>query len=407
MLRSMRDRLVSVSEEVAQALTKANWHAETAPSHVRGRVQAGITDIAHTQDWLQTRLSQLPTDPQQRYAAMQDMLQMQFVAVQKVSSILDELLTMRNKPVSPDYLPPEMRPPPDPRFQVQPLPSFGTLQAGAPIARDFGPALAAPITAPLFGAQPALPHFGNDPQLLLPGPAMEPLEPSWGPLPQAFAPAAQRGGAVHLTSLDVPSGQPMPAGQVPRALAGRKADRPSRKGGSGKRPGLVTGALLLAIAVVGIGGYVAWSQMSGSARPQRVAIGDPAARKATGPGSATAPVRPLDPVASRVPQAPPMSAPPLADDAGPAGVPGENFVAVIATHREKDGLTNMFIELRKAYPEIVAARKATAQTVNLGTDGVWYQLVLLPPGTRQQAQGVCDELRRAGYPRCAIRPNKP
>ncbi len=37
----MRNRLITVSEEVSQTVTKANWHAETAPAHVRARVQAG------------------------------------------------------------------------------------------------------------------------------------------------------------------------------------------------------------------------------------------------------------------------------------------------------------------------------------------------------------------------------
>ena len=50
------------------------------------------------------------------------------------------LLALRNKPVAPEYLPPEQRP----------YPAYGALDPGTPIARDFGPALISPATAPLF-----------------------------------------------------------------------------------------------------------------------------------------------------------------------------------------------------------------------------------------------------------------
>ena len=205
----------------------------------------------------------------------------------------------------------------------------------------------------------------------------------------------------------------MGPGEMPRAFIQRQAEpqgKPPPKGArkyqrpkSRNRMGLITAGLVGAILAVGVWGWLLWgSSSSSSSKPQRVAIGDPAARKTTNAAPSAAPVRSVDPAAARVPQAPPMSAPPFADAAGSDG-----FVAVIATHREKDGLTNMFMDLRKQYPGIIATRKAIAQTVNLGADGVWYQLVLLPPGPRAQAEAVCEELRRAGYPRCAVRPNKP
>ena len=420
LLRGMRNRLVSVSDEVSRTITKANWHAETAPAHVRARVQAGIADITATQDWLQARLAQLPEDPQVRYAAMQEMLQVQFVAVQKVTTILDELLALRNKPVSPAYMPTDVRQPPP----------YGGFDPGGPIARDFAPALASPATAPLFDppvarqplypAEPQQPFAYPAPQPMHPHGAMSPpphweppredyaREPQWGPLPAAFGPAAHHPSAVHLADLEPSLAPPMAPGEMPRALAGRRAEpkaaqrgaRKSEKQASRSRIGMVTIGLVAAIAIVAVGGTFAWKSISGGSRPQRVAIGDPAARNVANAGNTAVPVRSVDPIVSRVPQAPPMSAPPF-----PEGT--DDFVPVIATHREKDGLTNLFMELRKQYPGIVATRKAIAQTVNLGNDGVWYQLVLLPPGPRTQAEGICDELKRAGYTRCAVRPNKP
>lgn len=456
LLRGMRNRLIAVSEEVSRTVTKANWHAETAPAHVRTRVQASIADITNTQDWLQTRLAQLPDEAQARYAAMQEMLQVQFVAVQKVTTILDELLALRNKPVAPEYLPSEMRPPqPEPRALAGGYPSanLGPLDPGTPIARDFAPALATPTSAPLFDAPTSLqPLFPLDPpprpqapayaqpqpSLSFPMPtqlhpsspqqSMEPQwehqwdhqrdasrdpnwdpprEPQWGQMPSAFAPQTATPGAVHLSDLEPTLAPPMGPGEMPRAFTQRppeaKAKAPQKGARKYQRPaprsrmGLVTIGLVAAIVVVGVGGWLLWGAVAGGTKPQRVAIGDPTARKGTAAGPSTAPVRSVDPIVARVPQAPPMSAPPLGDD----------FVPVIATHREKDGLTSIFMELRKQYPGIVATRKAIAQTVNLGSDGVWYQLVLLPPGPREQAEAICEELRRAGYPRCAVRPNKP
>lgn len=440
LLRGMRNRLVTVSEEVSQTVTKANWHAETAPAHVRARVQASIADITNTQDWLQSRLAKLPDDAQERYAAMQEMLQVQFVAVQKVTTILDELLALRNKPVAPEYLPSEMRPPgqPEPPTFAGGFPraGYGAPDPGTPIARDFAPALATPATVPLFDApSPPKPLFPLDqqPQALIPFNAPQPLqqpmafpmpsqppvdqwdhhrEPQWGPIPSGFGPQPHAPGAVHLSDLDPALSQPVGPGDMPRAFTQRPPEpqpRPQQRGARKyqrpeprRRVSLVTVGLLAAIVVVGLGGWLLWGSIAGGTKPQRVAIGDPSARKGANVGSTTAPVRSVDPATTRVPQAPPMSAPPFAEAAS-----GEDFVPVIATHREKDGLTNMFMDLRKQYPGIIATRKAIAQTVNLGSDGVWYQLVLLPPGPRAQAEAVCEDLRRAGYPRCAVRPNKP
>ncbi len=80
---------------------------------------------------------------------------------------------------------------------------------------------------------------------------------------------------------------------------------------------------------------------------------------------------------------------------------------VIATHREKDGLTNMFMELRKQYPNIV--RDPESARADREPGGGWRMVSARPAAARPraQAEGICDELRRAGYARCAVRPNKP
>ena len=106
-----------------------------------------------------------------------------------------------------------------------------------------------------------------------------------------------------------------------------------------------------------------------------------------------------------------MSSPPLADrpgveEQGPSAARGTQdggFVSVIATHRDKDTLAAMYADLRKQYPTIIGVRQAEAQSINLGSQGVWHHLVLMPPLPRPQAEATCEELRRAGNARCAVR----
>lgn len=379
-LRGMRDRLVAVSDEISRTLTKANWHAETVPAQIRVPVQAAIADITSTQNWLQARLGQLPVDQQQRYQAMHEMLQVQFVALQKVTSIVDELLALRDRPAQPEYLPPAQRP--------QPMLPLAPPQAQVPFARDFG--------APPAGGAHA-------PRVL--------QQPQRGAPQHAYAPMQGRAAPVRLADLDGQTMQPAPPPQARPPAAERTKGKSKGKGKSEKagassmRLGMVAGALVGTIIVLGIVGYVAFTRMSGTqtagSRTQRVAIGDPAARQATNNGvSGTAPVRSVDGAAVRVPQAPPMSSPPLADR---QGAQDNGFVSVIATHRDKDALAAMYADLRKQYPTIIGVREAEAQSINLGAQGVWHHLVLMPPLSRPQAEATCEELKRAGNARCAVR----
>lgn len=437
-LRSMRDRLVGVSEEVTHTLGTAGWYADTAPAHLRAEARAAIADIAKTQEWLKGRIAFLPQDPQQRYDAMRDMLEVQFVALQKITSLVEQLIASRLPAPQPSPRAPLALPPPASLF---PAPASPPQPANPPLAVDFAPAMAQGAVAPLFPmapqhlsphppAQAGHPQRHAHPSGQAPGqpPGQAPGQAWPAAWPDAYPDAypetypEARGAAdphghpapLRLSDLDAPSTRPPT--DLPRAITGRrnaapkgkaKEKAPARAAWPFGRRGLITAALLAAIVAVGIAGYFA---LTSRAHPQRVAIGDPAARNLSARRTGPAPVRSTDPVANRVPSAPPMSAPPLADpnaanapaSANPA-LEGGGFVPVIATHRDKQALSELYAQLRRQHPSIVAARQAQAQTVNLGSQGVWHQLILMPPAPRPEAEAICDALRRDGYPRCVVR----
>lgn len=397
----MRERLDDLSTVIAEALTKANWHAEMAPLSMRVSARAAAAEIAHTQEWLRERLRVLPIDPQHRYAVMQDLLQAQFVALQKVTSIVENLMMLRERPAAPEYMPPR---PAAPRKPAAPLePQFSTpLFAHAPRPSELAPPRPQPAATP--------------------GPA------GWA-MPRMFAPPAQP-APVRLADLD-PGAAPRTQSRIapPRDPGQGKSEKTDARRYSVSGLALRSAVLTAAIVAVLGAGYFAYARLGSGAKTaakppaksERVAIGDPTARANTGAGRTPPPVRSLDAGTGRVPSAPPMSAPPLDDRPG-SPVPGlivtqpavpkanmrtaggDRFVPVIATHRERTALLNLLGELKRQYPAVLGPRQAEAQAVDLGDQGVWHHLVLLPPGNRQQAATTCDALRAAGYPRCTVRP---
>ena len=79
------------------------------------------------------------------------------------------------------------------------------------------------------------------------------------------------------------------------------------------------------------------------------------------------------------------------------------FVAVVFTHQDREAALDAFTELRERYPNVLAKRKAEAQTIEIADKGTWHRLVVLPAGTRKNAVGVCDRLEAAGYDRCWVK----
>ena len=412
-LRTMRDRLSNVSHEISELLGKLEWEVEAAGPEVRNHARDAAADVVRTQEWLNHRMSQLPLDPGQRYAAMQEMLQVQFVALQKVSSIINDVLIARDRMYASHQQQQQAM-----LLQQQTYPQ---------------PILPPPAGAPQVSTFDLLPLQPPQPHSLFPLPQHH-AEPRWDSgvsglhdILQVPPPAA----AVRLADLSAPPQDTPRTGGRPRGeqTKGRstktskpaKQDRKAQRGSS-RRLAAWSGLLLCLIAVLGVAGYYVGfgriatriSSATNTAH-KRVSLGDPAARD-----QALANAGAQGNPATRVPSPPPMAAPPLEDaGSGAPRVPGlmvvqpqvprstgstQSFVAVVATHRDKQALAKIYNDLRRQYPAILGPRRADAQSVNLGDSGVWHHLVLLPAGPREDAQAICSDLRAAGYPRCMVRP---
>lgn len=109
-------------------------------------------------------------------------------------------------------------------------------------------------------------------------------------------------------------------------------------------------------------------------------------------GSATSPVRKPTPAADN------------GEDRAAKPEPPPRFVAVVFTHREPASAISVFAELQQRYPRVLAKRKGEAQPVEVAEKGIWHRLVVLPAGTRQSADSLCDQLQAAGYDRCWVKP---
>lgn len=404
----MHDRLASVSHEIADLLAKLEWHAEAAGPDVRMHARHAAADVVRTQDWLNHRMSHLPLDPSQRYAAMQEMLQVQFVALQKVATIVNDVLTLRSAQAQiPAQIPAQ-------------FPAHGhSLPPLAPPQQASAFALSVPQQP-----QQAMPYAPQHaPQY--------PQEPNWDVQAGVQGLLQPPGPPVRLADLAPALDTPRTAAKTKSIQTSGRSAKATKKGkkksaevgGSTRRLALWSGALLGAIIVLGGIGYLAYANFGShkstlaaraTPRKERVSLGDPSARDQA---LANAEVNSGP---SRVPAPPPMSSPPLTEaGAGGGRVPGlivaqpqaprpdprtQPFVAVIATHRDKQALAKIYNDLRRQFPSVLGSKRADAQTVDLGENGVWHHLILLPPGPREQAEGYCAELRAAGYPRCMVRP---
>jgi hypothetical protein len=146
------------------------------------------------------------------------------------------------------------------------------------------------------------------------------------------------------------------------------------------------------------------------------------------PPAAAAPARPAQPPPVRVVTA--SSAPPAAEAAAPppaktpvpksqaakpppakvkeasAHAPpassGSGYVAVLSSQKSRMDALKIFANMQEKYGDVLSSRTPDVQEANLGEKGVWYRLVVGPPGSRDAASGVCSQLKTAGYSGCWV-----
>lgn len=154
------------------------------------------------------------------------------------------------------------------------------------------------------------------------------------------------------------------------------------------------------------------------APPQRVTIGQPppppqqpppqaedpppppAARRASIAQPPPAPAPPPPPPAARpAPQAKVAAAPPPPPIVNTTGA---GYVAVVSSQKSRVDALKAFADVQQKYGEALSGKTPDVQEANLGEKGIWYRAVIGPPGSREAANGVCSQLKSAGYPSCWV-----
>jgi outer membrane biosynthesis protein TonB len=134
--------------------------------------------------------------------------------------------------------------------------------------------------------------------------------------------------------------------------------------------------------------------------PQRVTIGQPP------PQQAPQVEEPPAPPARKAPAPPPQvakAAPaPRAAPPPPAANTGAGYVAVLSSQKTRMDALKAFADLQQKYGEALSGRVPDVQEADLGEKGIWYRVVVGPPGSRNAANGVCSQLKTAGYSSCWV-----
>ncbi len=140
--------------------------------------------------------------------------------------------------------------------------------------------------------------------------------------------------------------------------------------------------------------------------PRRVASAQPAV--AVEPPAAAAPApaperadterrRPVVRQAARTVESPSPAAAPATTSTGTSG-----YVAVLSSRKSHMDALKTFADMQQKYSSVLQGRTPDVRETNLGDKGVWFRVVVGPPGSRESANGVCNQLKTAGYVGCWV-----
>lgn len=136
--------------------------------------------------------------------------------------------------------------------------------------------------------------------------------------------------------------------------------------------------------------------------PRRVASAQPVT--AADPPPTVASVQPrVEPETKRRPPAVRQAARTTADApaaAAPSGTTG--YVAVLASRQSHMDALKSFADIQQKHASVLQGRTPDVREANLGEKGIWYRVVVGPPGSRESANSVCSQLKSQGYTGCWI-----
>ena len=61
-----------------------------------------------------------------------------------------------------------------------------------------------------------------------------------------------------------------------------------------------------------------------------------------------------------------------------------------------------FADIQQKHSSVLQGRTPDVREANLGEKGIWYRVVVGPPGSREAANSVCSQLKAQGYTGCWI-----
>ena len=155
------------------------------------------------------------------------------------------------------------------------------------------------------------------------------------------------------------------------------------------------------------------------AQPAAVAAAAPAAPvkpiKVTKISAPEEPTGSIDPEAA-APAKPKKIKKPVSDAASAAATPasastsvattGSGFVAVLASvprsNSSRMDALKRFADMQQKYASVLSGKTPDVAEANLGTKGSYHRLVVGPPGSREQANSLCSQLKSQGYTDCWV-----
>lgn len=143
-----------------------------------------------------------------------------------------------------------------------------------------------------------------------------------------------------------------------------------------------------------------------AAPPRRVASAPPTAAIEPPPAAIAPPPPRAEPEARRAVPTTRQAArtPPPAPAAAPSAAPSSGYVAVLASRQSHMDALKSMADIQQKHPGILQGKAADVREANLGEKGVWYRVVVGPPGSRETANSVCGRLKSEGYSGCWIMP---
>lgn len=83
-----------------------------------------------------------------------------------------------------------------------------------------------------------------------------------------------------------------------------------------------------------------------------------------------------------------------------AATSSSGYVAVLASKKSRQDALNSFADLHSQFPDVLAGMTPDVREANLGDKGMWYRLIVGPPGSREAARSVCVKLKEKGMNDC-------